>query len=291
MKILKWAILVIVVLVVGALVAGYFGLNAMVRRSVQSQSAKSLNLPTELGSADLSIFGGKLSLANFKIGNPKGYSADNLFTLGGVDLDVSYSQLRQDPMRVKSINIQSPKLVLERSGMKLNLQAAMDQMTPSQPAKEPTRLIIDELLVTNAQVVIRPNIPGLREQYELTIPPITLKDIGTADGAKNGAAIKEVVMLLGTSMAAKAAESRNLPPELKQLLDADLGHLTEALQKQFNTKIQEVAGDLAKRLPGNVGKLVEDAAKNPQELLRDPGKSLQKGLEGLAPGSKKEEGK
>lgn len=285
MKIVKWSLLVVVLLIIIAGLVGYFSLNGIVRRTVQSQSEKSLNLPTTLAGANVSLFGGHLTLNDYKVGNPAGYGKDNMLSLDSINVNVSYGQLRQEPIRVQSIEIKGPRLLLERNGTQLNVQAAMEQMPKTEPAEpsKPMKVIIDNLTVSNAQVVIKPAIPGLPEEYTLTIPTVSLSNIGSGEGAENGAAIKEVVMLLTTTLAAKAAESEQLPPELRQLLSLDVGQLTQALQAKFNVQVQKLADDLAKKLPPGVGNLVEDAAKNPEEVLKDPGKTLQRGLDGLIP--------
>src|SRR5690606_33886125 len=95
------------------------------------------------------------------------------------------------------------------------------------------RLIIDRLAVNGATVRLRPGdltsrlqqiaeIDGLEEEYTLTLPPIELKDIGTADEAQNGAAIEEIATLLMNEMFARAAESEQLPREIQMVLKGDL---------------------------------------------------------------------
>jgi len=296
MKVLKWIILVLVVVIVIGGIVFYLNLNRIVRTTVARQSTQSLNLETTVGGANLSLFGGDLTLSNMQIASPPGFSAPKLFSLSGIDVDVKYGQLRDDPMRIQSINIQNPKLVLEQSGGKFNVQAVMDQLakdnkpTPNDGKRqegEPLRLIIDQLKVTGATVAVRPGIPGLKDEYDLTLPPITLSHIGSGEGNQNGAAIKEVVMLLATTMASKAADSDQIPPQLKELLNLNVNQLAAQLQEKFNTQIARVADDLAKKLPGQLGEAVGGALKNPEETLKDPGKALQEGLGGLIPGGNK----
>lgn len=296
MKIVKWIILILVlILVVGGIVL-YLNLNRIVRTTVANQSTQSLNLQTTVGGANVSLFGGDLTLSDMQIASPKGFSAPRLFSLSDIKVAVKYGQLRSDPIRIQSINIQSPKLVLEQSGGKFNVQAVMDQLSRDKTGTsndgkrqegEPLRLIIDQLNVTGATVAVRPGIPGLKDEYDLTLPPITLRNIGSAEGNQNGAAIKEVVMLLATTMASKAADSDQIPPQLKELLNLNVNQLAAQLQEKFNTQIAKVADDLAKKLPGKLGEALGGAMKNPQEALKNPGQALQQGLGGLVPGGNK----
>lgn len=297
MKAIKWIVLVLLVVIVVGAVVLYLNLNRIVRTTVASQSTKSLNLATTLGGANLSLLGGELTLSNMQIASPAGYSAPQLFSLAGIDVQVKYNQLRSDPMRIQSINIQNPRLVLEQANGKFNIQAVMDQL--SQDKKEPApadgkrqegqplRLIIDQLKVSGATVLLRPGIPGLKDEYNLTLPAINLTNIGSGEGNQNGAAIKEVVMLLATTMASKAADSDQLPQQLKELLNLNVNQLAAQLQEKFNTQIAKVADDLAKKLPGKLGEALGGALKNPNEALKNPEGALQQGLGGLIPGGNK----
>src|SRR5437588_584710 len=89
------------------------------------------------------------------------------------------------------------------------------------------------------------NIPA---EVNLTIPSIDVKNIGNADGANNGAAIKDVVSTLITQMAAKAAESDKLPPEVRAVLSGNLDAVKDKLTAAANAELQKVTGKLTDEL-------------------------------------------
>src|SRR5690606_24748899 len=186
-----------------------------------------LSLATTLGDADVSIFGGSLTLDDLAIANPDGYKSPVLFELGQVNVGVNYGDLMDNPVRVRDININSPRLVIERSAeglANINLRDLMARLDTS--SEEPTtKLLIDKLTVTGTNVVIRPNIEGLDEEYSVTIPDVTLTEIGTADEAQNGAEIGRVVTEVAMALAREAAASEELPPELQALLAGDLSSI------------------------------------------------------------------
>jgi len=278
MKYLKWIIIGIVAVVVIGLVAVYINLNSIVRRTVQSQATASLNLETTVGGANVNLFSGNVGLSDVKVDSPQGFAAPDMFTLGGTKVDVTYGELRKDPVRVDEIVIDKPRLVVEQKDGKFNFKVLMDQQS-KQPSEggEPMKLVISQLKVNDAQVALRPGIPGLANEINVTIPSFALEKIGTGEGAKNGAAIKEVVMLVVTTMASKAAESEQLPPEVRMLLKGDL----ESVAKDMAAKYGEQAIEkLKKNLPTDVGGAVGgmlDATKTG----KDPGKAVEEGLRGL----------
>src|SRR4051812_14662413 len=113
MRNVKRIMLVLVVVVLVGLVGLYVYRNSLIRSTVESQANNSLGVKTTLGSANLSPFGGTLSLGDMRIGSPAGYKAEQMFTLGELGLGVNYGDLRKEPVRVSRITIDKPKAVLE----------------------------------------------------------------------------------------------------------------------------------------------------------------------------------
>jgi len=284
---MKWikriVISLLLVLVIGVSVL-YFYRNSIVRSVVEKQSTASLGVKTELGSANVGLFGGTLNLSNFKVASPAGYTADQMFTLGAVDLGVSYGQLREQPIRVKSIVLDKPTVVLEYVNNKFNFQALMDNMgggsasaTSKEPktedGKDPVKLIIDELTVKDATVTVKAFAPLLPKDIVVQVPSVTLKNIGNAEGAKNGAAIKDVVGAVISALAAKVStlpdlkNFGNLDKLLGDQAQAVMGNISKEMEKQVGQIQQQVTGEINKALGGvggDVGKLIPgggDASK------------------------------
>src|SRR5207244_4909501 len=114
MKFLKWGILAVVVVVVAALLIVWMNLNGIVRRTVETQGTKQLDVKTTLGGATVSLFGGSLGLKDLQIASPPGYAAPQMLALGKGHAAVSYGQLRQQPVHVQTIELNAPKLVIEQ---------------------------------------------------------------------------------------------------------------------------------------------------------------------------------
>ena len=288
-------VLGLVAVLVVAVAGLYFYRNSLIRSAVESQANSSLGVKTTLGGAHLGLFGGTLDLDDLKIASPAGYKADHMFTLGGLDLGVNYADLRKDPVRVGKITVDQPKAVIEYADGKFNFQALMDQMGGSQPSDEqsqPTKLIIDELTVKNAAVEVRH--PMLPSPVSVTIPSVTLKQIGNGEGAQNGAAIKDVV---GATMSALAASAAN-SPQLK-----DLGALTDQLkaqaqqalakaQKELGQQVQAITGNVTGEINKRLGDTGIDAGKL-KDLTggKDPAKAIDDGLKNLLGGKKRDDEK
>ncbi len=289
LKLLRWiAIGVLVVVLVGVMaVRGY--LNSVVRDTVESQTKASLNLPTQVGSAQVSLFGGSLSLGDFNIGSPSGFGSPTMFGLKDVSVKVDYGQLTEDPIRIQSISLEAPTLVLEQRDGKFNLKTALDNMPPAEtapPGEEAINLVIDSLKVNSARVIVKPNLPGLAPEYAVTVPSIELKGIGTGEGAQNGAAIRDVMVQVATELANEAAKSDQLPENLRTVLSADVNAVIAKAKEELQRQIDEVGGKIRERISGEVGKVLGDGAG------QDAGKAISDGvgqqLQGILGGNKKE---
>lgn len=266
-KWIKWVAIAVVLLVVVGGAVLYFSLNGIIRGQVEQQSSKSLNLRTALQSANFSPLAGNLSLTDYKVASPPGFSPQPMLELGGLDVKVSYGQLRGDPVRVQAITIDRPKLLLEHVNGKFNVKALADNLPPPKPGDptgpsaegEQLRLIIDQITVRDPQVVLRPGIPGLQSEIPISVGTFEMKNVGSGEGAQNGAAVKQIVTELVTTLAAKASQSGGIPAQLKALLD---GNLSEVAQKY---------------IPGEAGRIVGSLLS--QEAMKDPGRALGSALE------------
>jgi len=309
LRFVKAVVLLLLLLIIVGGVLLYMNLNRIVRKTVVSQSNAQLNVPTQLESADVSLFGGKVSLTNFDVGSPQGFNAPHMMSLGGISVGVKLNELRADPLRVSEINIKGPKLVIEMQGKEFNIKKFVDSLPqgeptpPDQADKPPLKLIINDLKIEGAQVVFRPdlqamsalpgigkNLGGLKQEYVLTIPPLNMQNIGSGEGNQNGAAIKDIVTMIVQQLAARATQSEQLPPELRELLSLNVDQMTEMAKQKVASAAKEqldkAKGEISKKIGGEAGKAIGDVLNNP-DAAKDPGKAIEQGIGGLLGGKDK----
>lgn len=240
MKKLKIVVIGLVSISVIAAALLYFNLNSIVRRAIERQSTQSLNLQTTLDSARLSLLGGNLTLDQFQIASPKGFGDQNMLSLERGQVAVDYGQLRQQPIHIRQITLEQPVVVIEQSGGKMNFQALMDLP----PSERPMKLVIDRLTIANAQVVLRPGLPGLEQEIVVAVPSLTLENLGTGEGAENGAAIKDVVLQVVTALAEQSGKLGDLNQQLQTALEL----ASRQAQKQLDAALGEAQRELEKNL-------------------------------------------
>lgn len=273
------AVLILVPLVLLAVVIAFLSLDGILKTTVEKQTSTSLNLSSALRSARLSLFGGKVNLNQLRIASPRGFTAPNMLELGDLDLSVKYGQLRKDPIHVESLTLNQPRLVIEQSNGALNFKKAMDLLPARESSSQkPIKLIIDELKIQEAQVIIHPGLPGVPAEIAVTVPSISMRNIGSGAGSQNGAAIKDVAMQVIAALANSAAQSGSLPAELKAILHLNAGEVAAKLGAEAQKRI-------AAAIPGELGNSLSKAVADPQSLAKDPAKALQQGVGGLLGGS------
>jgi uncharacterized protein involved in outer membrane biogenesis len=254
MRLLLRAVVGILVLVVIAIVVVAFSLDHIVKSTVESEATKSLGLKTTLDGAHVSLTGGTVELRGLRIASPPGFSTPTMLEVGRIGVAIRYSELRANPHHVESIAIDAPKLTVEQSGGALNFRKAEQLMPKSKPSENPMKLVIDRLDLRDGQVIVRPGLPGLQQQVTVAVPSLAMKDIGRGKGAQNGAAIRDVALQVISALAEHAAQSGNLPAELKGLLHLNVNATAAALGSEALKHVGEaVPGQLGKSIPGNVG--------------------------------------
>jgi len=254
MRLFRRIALAVVALIIIALGILYFNLNRIIKHTIEVQSTDSLNLQTQLGSARLAIFGGNFSMNDLQIASPQGFSAPRILQLDKGAVDVSYGQLRSDPIHIKSITLRKPAIVVEQANGKFNFQAVMDQIPKSDPNSKEIRLIIDDLKIEDAQVILHPGLPGLSQEIKVNVPSLELHDVGSGEGNKNGAAIKDVAMLVITELAKKGGDMSNI-----DALKGQLSAAVQNVQQQAKTAINKELNTVQDKLKGTG---LENAGKN-----------------------------
>lgn len=281
----KWAVLIVAVALVVGLVAVYFRLNRIIQNQVEVRTTEALNVNTTLGGANLSLFGGTLSLDDLAIDSPEGFEAPQMFSLGQANVAVSFGELRDDPMRISEITLRRPTLVIEHQSLKTNVQALMENIRTDEDAPtdgtrdegEPIHMVIGQLEVADPKVILRPGLPGLEQEIVLDVPSLTLNDIGTGEGNQNGAALQDVIMQVIAALTAEAANSEQVPPEVRKLLSLNLNSIAQMAGEELQSQLEQVREDVKAQVGEEIQKVFE--GQSPEG--REAGKAIEETIGGL----------
>ena len=109
LKTVLWLILLLVI----ALVAIYYYLGTLVREAVNRYVPPITGTTASVEHVDLSLLQGNIEIRGLKIGNPKGFSSNNIFALGSVKVKFDPKSVLTDKITINSVLISKTKVSAE----------------------------------------------------------------------------------------------------------------------------------------------------------------------------------
>src|SRR3954466_3164787 len=113
MKTLLKIVVGLVVLLILALVAGYFFLGTIVKSGVEKVGPRVTKTDVKLKGATLSVFSGSGELKGFVVGNPEGYKSPSAIQVGSMAVSVQPGSVMSDKIVVHSIKMVAPEITFE----------------------------------------------------------------------------------------------------------------------------------------------------------------------------------
>lgn len=204
-KIIGGIIVALIVIVAVAASVFYFNLDRVIVAGVKEYGSRVTKTDVVLENVDLDIFGGKVALTGFSVGNPAGFSQDPAIRFDSVLVDVNIKETSDKVIHIREIRIDNPAVLYEVNRTTNNLTALQQNVDAfmkehglaggeqkAESSSEGPKLIIDNLFVTGAMVSVRAPMLG-GQKIESGVPAIHLANIGKDDG---GASPGEVAALL-----------------------------------------------------------------------------------------------
>ena len=176
-------------LLIGALVIGYFTLNSIVKKGVETLGPPATKGTVTLGGVSLSPLSGKGAIKGLVIGNPAGFKSESAIKVGTASLAVDPSSLLSDKIVVRSVRVEGPEITFEGSLQGSNLSAllaniqafaASDKAAPKDKAAK--KLQLDEFVMTGGKINLSLTMLG-GKSATVPLPEIKLSNLGQgADG-------------------------------------------------------------------------------------------------------------
>ena len=238
MKVVMWIAIVVVLAIVGVAVYVVMNSGNLIKVAVETLGPRYLGVDVTLDAAELSLTDGAGELRGLSIGNPPGFDGPHAFRLGKIRVAVNPTEISEQLVVIKEIDIDAAELAVIARGTRTNLQAIMKNLE-SDAADESTdpgpKLIIDRFSFTNARTSLDSDLAGSRA---VDIPDIRLSDIGRkSSGVTIREALKQLLRpIVQASTAALARESVDVE-DLKQKAEE---RVDEELKKQLGTGLDDL---------------------------------------------------
>jgi len=242
MKTLLKIVLGLVVLLIVALVAGYFFLGTIVKSGVEKVGPKVTKTDVKLKGATLSVFSGSGELKGFAVGNPEGYKSPTAIQVGSVSVNVEPRSVMSDKVIVHAIKMEAPEITFEGSLGGNNLSKLLDNIkSSSESDKQATskdqkssakKLQVDDFLLTGAKVHLLTSMLGGRSAT-VSIPDIHMTNLGEGKDGITAAELGEKVFaeIFQKTIAAVTSEIGNLGKGATDLMKGAGTNTAPALEK------------------------------------------------------------
>jgi len=247
--------LIAIIIVIAAVV--YFGLsnlNGFVEDVIETSGSKTLQTAVNVGGVNIELLEGKGAINTLTIANPKGFSNNNIASVGNVSLQLDVKSLTGKVKVIKSISVDGVKLRAEQKGISdTNLQALLDNIksatggSNSTPNKSDSsgqpdvRLMVESLRFGESEIALE------TEQYggkTIKLPAYTQNNIGNKTTGLTPDQLSEAIVSNLISKAEKAVKRK----AREALKDKAEEKLKEKLKEELGDKISEENVDKLKQL-------------------------------------------
>ncbi|MGN1062887.1 MAG: hypothetical protein ACI4QM_00985, partial [Alphaproteobacteria bacterium] len=109
LKVLMWLFIILI----AALIGIYMSLGCIVKKAVTSFVPPITGTTASVDEVDLSLFKGHVAVKGFKIGNPAGFAAQNIFELGSIVVDFDLKSVLSDKIIIRQILINNTTAAAE----------------------------------------------------------------------------------------------------------------------------------------------------------------------------------
>ncbi len=241
LKILAGVVIVLAVLIGIGTYLLFSNINDIVKFAVEEGGTSATKTEVVLNSADISVGEGRGELNRLSVANPAGFSANDIFSLDKIVVDVDPHSLTKDVIVIDEVTIDGVKILAELKGLtETNIAALLknlDQGSGSSESSSNTEsessrssdplLAVKKVVFSNSQLALSSDELG---NLAISLPSFELSDLGSAE---NG---------LTPTQLAKAA----IEPLLEKAQDAVEDELKEKVKDKAEEKIKSELKDRLK---------------------------------------------
>lgn len=237
---------ILVVIVIAAVIYILSSLDAIVAGAIQKYGSQVTQTPVRVSSVSIDLKSGAGTIQQLTVGNPEGFSAPDIFTLGGISTKLDVASVRNDPIVIEAINVSEPAVFYEISKtgasnikeLQKNIAQSSDggdSAAQTQDSAGP-RVVIRKLVIEggriNAQVAALGDKP-----LSADLPRIQLNNIGEKSGGATGAEVARQVIDALIARVGPAVANLGLDKYVGKSLDEAKALLNEKVDRQIGESL------------------------------------------------------
>ncbi len=260
-KIIIGAILILFVTIGFGVYYVLSNLDDIVKAAIETYGSEATQTAVRVESVKLGLQDGSGAIYGLTVGNPKGYAAPQVFSLGEISTQIDLTSLTEEVIVIEHITVKAPEVFYElNSAGKSNLDelkqnissgasgsstSAANQSSGSEP-----KLIIRKFLFAEGNIHAR--VVPLNKDYELKLPKIELRNLGGENGATPTQIADQVLKVL-TNRALAEIQKQGID-QYKKRLEGEVDKRLEAEQQKLNKKVgDQIGNEVGDKLKGVLG--------------------------------------
>jgi flagellar basal body-associated protein FliL len=223
-------------------------LDSIVKAAIESYGSEATQTTVRVEKVQLELTDGSGAIRGLTVGNPKGFTAAQAFSLGEIATQVDLKSLSEEVTVIEHIIVRAPEVFFElNEAGKNNLEKLNKNLSsgassksgsssPKSSGAEP-KLIIRKLLFEGGSIHAR--IVSLDKDYDLKLPKIEMTNLG----GKTGATPEEIADQVLKKLTAKA---------LAEVKRKGLDQYKEKLEDEVNQRLDSEKEKLGEKLGGQL---------------------------------------
>jgi hypothetical protein len=255
---------VLAAIIVAAVIFLLSSLDTIVAGAIQKYGSQVTQTPVRVSSVSIDLKSGSGAISELRVGNPDGFKATDIFTLGGINTRIDTATVTQDPIIIDEISINAPRVVYEINKAGASNIKALEQNiaassgtgksgSESSGSSEGPRLVIRKFVIDSGE--IEANVAALGDkQMSAKLPRIQLTDIGKKSGGATGAEVAKQVTQAIIAKVGLAVASLGLEKYVGKSLDEAKALIGDTV----DSKAVESAGEAAGKGKESLKKLLGD---------------------------------
>ena len=104
---------VLAAIIVAAVIFLLSSLDSIVAGAIEKYGSQVTQTPVRVSSVSIDLKSGSGAINELRVGNPAGFKAPDILTLGGISTRIDTASVTQDPIVIDEISISAPRVVYE----------------------------------------------------------------------------------------------------------------------------------------------------------------------------------
>ena len=263
-KALGWLLVLVVVFVGLSLYLTANNLNSLVKQAVEQVGTETLQTKVSLVSADISLTEARATLSGLTIHNPPGFTAENIFELGEIGLDLNLEAMLDKVVDISEIKVNGLRVVAEQKGTSTNIQTLLNTVsgsgkTEAKPAdsKSPDNASPDVLMKVGKFEFADSTVTLVTEKWgeqQIPLPAITLQKLGGDKGVPPDQLSQVVISRLLKDV--NRAVEKKMKALVKEKAKEKLEEKEDELKDKYRSELKDKLGDDADQVEGSLKSLL-----------------------------------